>query len=63
MKVNITKYDFGNRIVSVVFCGTLRLQGGIEEIKITNGRFDLKWSTLATRPLPKKEVTAVATRN
>jgi hypothetical protein len=51
-KVIITKYDFNNRIVSGTFSGKLRLQNGTEEIEITNGRFDLKWSTLNDAVFP-----------
>lgn len=51
-KVNLTRYDFVNRIVSGNFSGKLRLKDGTEEIDIVNGRFDLKWSTLSETPFP-----------
>ncbi len=45
-KVNITKYDIVNYIVSGNFNGKLRLKNGTEEIDIINGRFDIKRTTL-----------------
>ena len=51
-KVTITKYDFANRIVSGVFNAKLRLKDGTKEIEITNGRFDIKWSTLDKTSFP-----------
>ena len=45
-KVNITKYDTLNYIVSGNFTGKLRLKNGTEEIEILNGRFDIKRTTL-----------------
>jgi hypothetical protein len=51
-KVTITRYDLPNRIVSGFFSGKLRLKDGTEEIEITNGRFDIKWSTLDQTPFP-----------
>ena len=45
-KVNITRYDLPNRIVSGTFSGTLRIQNGSQLLEIHNGRFDIKWDTL-----------------
>jgi hypothetical protein len=51
-KVNITRFDFTNRIVSGNFSGKLRLYNGTEEIDILQGRFDFNWSTLDTKLFP-----------
>ena len=39
-KVSITKYDSVNHIISGTFNGKLREKNGIDEIVISNGRFD-----------------------
>ena len=46
-EVNITRYDLPNRIVSANFSGKfVRNDNPNDFIKITDGRFDIKWSTL-----------------
>ena len=45
-KVSITKYDSVKHIISGVFSGKLREKNGTDEINITNGRFDINWTTI-----------------
>ena len=51
-KITVTRYDFLNRIVSGTFNGKLRLMNSSAELEISNGRFDIKWSTLDLTPFP-----------
>lgn len=51
--LKITRYDFTNRIISGTFSGRLRnTVDAADEIEITQGRFDIKWSTLLTTNFP-----------
>ena len=51
-KVIITRYDAVNFIFSGSFSGKLRLKNGIEEINITQGRFDINKTTLTQTSFP-----------
>jgi hypothetical protein len=51
-KLRITHYTDNNILVSGNFSGKLRLNNGIEEIEIKNGRFDLNGSTLSQKLFP-----------
>lgn len=49
----ITRYDFDNRIISGTFSCRLRNSANLQdEIEVTNGRFDFKWSTLDQTHFP-----------
>ena len=52
-ELNITRYDLPNRIVSGNFKGKfIRYNNPNNFIEITDGRFDIKWSTLDITPFP-----------
>ena len=51
-KINITRFDIPNRIISGNFGGKLRLYNSTEEIEILSGRFDFNWITLDTKVFP-----------
>jgi hypothetical protein len=51
--LNITRYDFDNRIVSGTFNCTVQNRDNPEEtIEITEGRFDIKWDILSETIFP-----------
>ncbi|MBC7650414.1 MAG: hypothetical protein H7101_01550 [Deinococcales bacterium] len=47
--VAITKFDTSTHVISGVFTGKLRRENSTEEISITNGRFDINWTTVANK--------------
>ena len=51
-KLIITRYDFENRIVSGIFSGILKEHNGEETVTITDGRFDINWSTIRYEIFP-----------
>ena len=52
-EINITRYDIPNRIASANFNGKfVRLNSSTDFITITDGRFDIKWSTLDQTVFP-----------
>ena len=51
--VNVTRYDFNNRIFSGNFSGKfVRYDNPNEFITITDGRFDINWNTIQNHPFP-----------
>ncbi|QCX38097.1 hypothetical protein FF125_06515 [Aureibaculum algae] len=50
--VIISKYDIDNRILSGTFSGILTEEGGTNTVEITDGRFDINWSTLPDTKFP-----------
>lgn len=51
--LNITRYDFDNRIVSGTFSFSAKNENNPNDIiEITEGRFDLKWDTLPYKDFP-----------
>jgi hypothetical protein len=51
--IKITRYDINNRIISGTFSCKLRNSVNVsDEIEVTNGRFDFKWSTLDQTHFP-----------
>ncbi len=51
--VNVSRYDFNNRIFSGKFSGKfVRYDNPNEFITITDGRFDINWNTIQNHPFP-----------
>lgn len=51
--LNITRYDFADRIISGNFSGKFIKYGTIDDIiTITDGRFDIDWDTILNTPFP-----------
>lgn len=51
--LNITRYDFINRVVSGNFSGKFIRYGTTNDIiTITDGRFDIDWNTILNTPFP-----------
>lgn len=51
--VNVTRYDFANRIFSGTFSGKfVRYDDPADFITITDGRFDIDWNSLPNHPFP-----------
>lgn len=51
--INITRYDFENRIISGTFsCAVRNIDDSSDEIDITDGRFDIKWDTVLGADFP-----------
>ena len=50
--VAITKFDTSAHVISGVFTGKLRRENSTEEISITDGRFDINWTTVANKKFP-----------
>ncbi len=51
--INVTRYDFANRIFSGVFSGKfVRYDNPNDFITISDGRFDINWNTLPNHPFP-----------
>lgn len=52
-ELNITRYDFTNRIISGNFSGKFLRYGTTDDIiTITDGRFDIDWDTILNTPFP-----------
>lgn len=51
-KITITRYDSTNFIISGTFSGKVRTEDGNNEIEITQGRFDIKTTTLNNKEFP-----------
>ncbi len=51
--LTITRYDYGNRIVSGIFsCQAINRDDSNDIVDITEGRFDIKWNTLPNVDFP-----------
>ncbi|WP_395061012.1 hypothetical protein [Flavobacterium sp.] len=51
--LTITKYDYLNKIISGTFsCKVKNSTNPLDEIEITQGRFDIKWHTVFTKVIP-----------
>ncbi|WP_124641121.1 DUF5025 domain-containing protein [Amniculibacterium aquaticum] len=51
--INVTRYDFANRIFSGNFSGKfVRYDNPNDYIIITDGRFDINWNTIQNHPFP-----------
>ena len=51
-KINITRYDSANFIISAIFSGKVRTEDGTSEIEISQGRFDINKSSLPAAQFP-----------
>lgn len=51
-KTIISKFDTTNHIISGTYSGKLKQRFGTEEITITDGRFDLNWTTASNKKFP-----------
>ncbi len=51
-KTIISKFDTTNHIISGIYSGKLKQRYGTEEITITDGRFDINWTTASNKKFP-----------